>query len=51
MTDNGEPGDLKNPVDNEEEYDSTRMEQEEGSLEKNLMAVRYDKTDTEVSVA
>ncbi len=51
MSDNGEPGSLQKPLENEEEYDSMRMEQEEGNLEKNLMAVKYDIADAEVSVA
>ncbi len=51
MIDNGESSSLLNPAENEEEYDSAQMEQEEGSLEKNLTAVKFDIADAEVSVA
>ncbi len=51
MNDNSEPGSLQRPAENEEEYDSVWTEQEEDSLEKNSMAVKYDIADLEVSLA
>ncbi len=51
MNDNGKPGSLQKPAENEEEDDSMQTEQEEGSLEKNSTAVKYDIADAEVSVA